>query len=339
MAGTGGAKKILEDLYGVDAELTPLYGEFDDNYLAVGADGRKQVLKIMHAGCPAERVDLQCRALAHLARTASELNLPRVLPTASGRAYTVAAIDGAERLVWLLRHCEGMLLEEVSERPAALLRSFGLTLARLDVGLRTFSHPAMRPGHEWELTRAGEARSHLPQVPDEVRGLVDELLSRFARGTLGGLGRLPHSVIHNDANPGNVLVNLTDGGVAEVDGLIDFGDVSYQPTICDPAIALSYVVIDRDEPLSACAAFLEGYNAINPLTDDELAVLFELILTRISVSIAITAGRRSIDPDDPIGSQDKRPAMLALQHLAGITPEAALRRFRGACGIDKRRRP
>lgn len=334
MTETRTAKEILHDLYGIDAELALLYGEFDDNYLAVAQNGEKTVLKIMHAGCPVERVDLQYQALSHLAETASELNLPRAISTMGSKPYATASVNGVERLVWLLRFCEGTLLEDVTARPDTLIRSFGRTLALLDVGLRTFTHPAMRPGHEWELTRAAKARVHLPHVSDAAQRLVETVLRRFERDTLGTLGELPHSVIHNDANDGNVLVNINDAGVAEVDGLIDFGDISYQPTVCDAAIALSYVVINKDDPLSTCAVFLEGYNKINPLSEKELAVLLEMMMLRLAVSIAITAGRRSKDPDDPIGSQDKEPAIRALKHLAGISRQKALRRFRRACEVN-----
>jgi Ser/Thr protein kinase RdoA (MazF antagonist) len=334
MTGMDAARRVLADLYGIDARLSRLYGEFDDNFLAVAPNGDKRILKIMHVGCALDRVDMQCQALAHLAETAVALDLPRVLPTPDGHPYALAPVGGKERIVWLLDYCEATLLESVSPRTDDLHRSFGRTVALLDVGLESFTHPAMKAGHEWQLSRAGEARAHVRHVTSDIRSLVDDVLGRFEHNTLDMLERLPHSVIHNDANPGNVLVDSKDGAGLTVVGLIDFGDMGYQATVCDAAIALAYVAVGMDDPITACIKFLEGYNEINPLQEDEVSVLFDSMMTRLAVSIAIAAGRLSRNPDDPVGSQDTRPSMYALERLAGLSGPQVEQRFRVACRLD-----
>jgi len=328
---TSTARQVLKDLYEIDAELTQLYGELDDNFLAVTGSGEKRILKIMHLGCDPRRVDFQCQAMSHLARTADELNLPTVIPTTAGQAYIESDVGGVRRLVWSLRFCPGTLLEDVTPHTDELIRSFGRIMALLDLGLKSFTHPAMEQGHKWELTRAGAARPFTQYIAGDDAARVDAVLRRFEDTTLEKLESLPHSVIHNDANEGNVLVNVTDGGGAVVDGLIDFGDISYQPTVCEIAIALAYLVIKKDDPLVACAGFLESYDELNRLNDDEIAVLHDLILTRLAVSVAITAERRHADPEDPLGSQDMQPAIRALSRLADISARTVESVFRQAC--------
>lgn len=331
MTGTGTARQVLKDLYDIDADLTQLYSELDDIFLAVTENGERSILKIMHVGCNPQRVDLQCQAMAHLADTANELNLPRVIPANAGQAFTDFDVGGVKRLVWSLEFCPGTLLEEVTPHTDGLIRSFGHVMASLDCGLKSFTHPAMKQRHKWELTRAAASRPFVQFVSSDAAAQVDAVLRRFENTTQEKLESLPHSVIHNDANDGNVLVNDISDGDAVVDGLIDFGDISYQPTICEVAIALAYLVIDKDDPLAVCTRFLESYNGLNPLSDDEIAMLYDLILTRLAVSIAIAAERRNGDPDDQPGSQDKRPAIGALSRLADIPPEAAKSVFRQAC--------
>ena len=53
-----------------------------------------------------------------------------------------------------------------------------------------------------------------------MRHQVERVLSRFGKSVGLTLASLPRQVIHNDANPENVLVN-TKGVVS---GFIDFGD-------------------------------------------------------------------------------------------------------------------
>ncbi len=333
MISTSTARQILKDSYDLDAELTSLYGELDDNFLAVTGNGEKRILKIMHDGCKEQRVDLQCRAIAHLADTAGQLNLPRVIPTKAGQPYTVVSVDSVDRVVWSLVFCPGTLLADFTPHTDEVMRSFGRTMGLIDVGLKSFTHPAMRQGHQWELTRAAASRSLVQHLTGDAARQVDSVLRRFENVTAEKLERLPHSVIHNDANDDNVLVNVPEDGCGVVDGLIDFGDITYQPTVCEVAIALAYAVLNKDDPLTVCARFLEAYNEIKPLSGDELAVLFDLIMTRLAVSIAIAAARRIEDPDDPYNSANTDPAIRALSLLADYSPRVAECQLRQACSL------
>ncbi len=333
MISTSTARQILKDSYDLDAELTSLYGELDDNFLAVTGNGEKRILKIMHDGCKEQRVDLQCRAIAHLADTAGQLNLPRVIPTKAGQPYTVVSVDSVDRVVWSLVFCPGTLLANFTPHTDEVMRSFGRTMGLIDVGLKSFTHPAMRQGHQWELTRAAASRSLVQHLTGDAARQVDSVLRRFENVTAEKLERLPHSVIHNDANDDNVLVNVPEDGCGVVDGLIDFGDITYQPTVCEVAIALAYAVLNKDDPLTVCARFLEAYNEIKPLRGDELAVLFDLIMTRLAVNIAIAAARRIEDPDDPYNSANTDPAIRALSLLADYSPRVAECQLRQACSL------
>jgi 4-aminobutyrate aminotransferase-like enzyme len=57
--------------------------------------------------------------------------------------------------------------------------------------------------------------------------------------------------------------------------------------------------MERDDPLAAVAALLEGYRTIQPLSDQEVAALFDLIQARQAVCLAVLASRRQQLNDDP----------------------------------------
>ncbi len=327
MTSTNTARQVFKDLYGTDAELTPLYGELDNNFLVLTDGGEKQILKIMHVGCDPMRVDLQYRALVHLAENVSDLNLPHVISTTNGQAYVDHTVDGVKRLVWSLRYCPGALMNEVDPHTDGLLRSFGRTMAILVLGLKSFSHPAMKQGNKWELTKAAEVRPFAQYLGGDAAIQMDAVFNQFEETALGKLASLPHSVIHNDANDSNVLVNVTESGDEIVDGVIDFGDMTYQPTVCEAAIAMAYVAIDKDDPLAACCKFLEPYSELIQLNDDEIAVLYDLMLTRLAVSVSISAERQHVDPDDQLGQMEREPTIRAVRHLAGISRQEATEAF------------
>src|SRR6266481_8386888 len=85
---TLGAERLADDLYGVAAAATVLPGEYDCNFHLRASDGREFVLKCMHPARENAFIDMQCAALAHLARHAGHLRLPRIERTAQGDAYT-----------------------------------------------------------------------------------------------------------------------------------------------------------------------------------------------------------------------------------------------------------
>jgi Ser/Thr protein kinase RdoA (MazF antagonist) len=327
MTSTNTASQVFKYLYGTDAELTPLYAELDNNFLVATDGGEKRILKIMHVGCDPMRVDLQCRALEHLAENVSDLNLPHVISTTSGQAYVDHTVDGVKRLVWSLRYCPGALMDEVEPHSDGLLRSFGRTMAILDLALKSFSHPAMKQGNKWELTKAAEARPFAKYLGRDAAIDMDAIFNQFEETTQAKLASLPHSVIHNDANNSNVLVNVTESGDEIVDGVIDFGDMTYQPTVCEAAIAMAYVAVHNDDPLAACSRFLESYSELFRLNDDEIAVLYDLMLTRMAVSVSIAAERQHVDPDDELGQQDREPTIRGARRLAGISRQEATDAF------------
>src|SRR5256885_3189218 len=108
------------------AAAKSLPGEHDDNFhltASSGSEGWRSdgfVLKVMHPAREASLIDLQCRALQHLAQRAPQLTLPRVCPTRGGENFTlVTAADGSSRLVWLLTYVSGTGLGEAEPLRAA----------------------------------------------------------------------------------------------------------------------------------------------------------------------------------------------------------------------------
>lgn len=326
MTSTETAARYLAQGWGLTATLKPLDGEQDANFHARSDDGREFVFKIMHVGCDPNNLDFQVAALRHLEGVNADL--PRIVPDLTGAAVRAIDIEGQPRQAWLLGWCEGRLLAHAAPHTAQLGYSFGSLLARVTNGLDAFRHPHMEQGHRWELTRAGDNAGWVNDIEGECCELARDALERFDRSISPRLKDVPWAVVHNDANDYNVLVSGQ-----QVSGLIDFGDLSWQPVICDVAIALAYYLLDKDDPLSACVDFLRGYQAERPLSVDEVAVLYDLITVRLSVSLAISSHRQKENPEDPYITISQAPARRALLALSKLSPQYAEAVFRHACGF------
>jgi 4-aminobutyrate aminotransferase-like enzyme len=111
------------------------------------------------------------------------------------------------------------------------------------------------------------------------------------------LASLRQTVIHNDANDYNVLVD-GDGEVQSIVGLIDFGDMVRSYTIGDLAIGVAYALLEAPDPLDVAAIVTRGYHANNALDSNEIGALYGLICLRLCMSVCIAAHQTRQRPDD-----------------------------------------
>jgi 4-aminobutyrate aminotransferase-like enzyme/Ser/Thr protein kinase RdoA (MazF antagonist)/murein DD-endopeptidase MepM/ murein hydrolase activator NlpD len=322
-------------LYGFDATAHPLAGEYDDNFHLVSSDSRQFVLKIMHPARERAFVDMQCRALTHLAQRASHLSLPRVCPTLNGELFSQTRLPGGtSRFIWLLTFLPGTVLAHVNPHSIEILESLGRLLAEIDIALVDFSHPFAKRDLKWDLTRSLWAREFLPHIKNpERRSLAANFLDLFEREALACIRHLRRSVIYGDANDHNALVSPAWPQPRQVLSVIDFGDMHESITVAEPAIAAAYAILGHDNPLPAASAILAAYHRIHPLTEEEIAAFFPLLAARLAVSVINSAHRKSLVSGDPYVTVTEAPAWAALEHLAKIHPRFAHYTFRDACGL------
>src|ERR1041385_5716627 len=97
------AVRFAREWYGLQTTVQPLPSERDRNFYLKTEDGREFVLKIANVAEERETLDLQNKALEHLAAQAPALRLPRVCATADGKAITtINSDDGATFFLRLL---------------------------------------------------------------------------------------------------------------------------------------------------------------------------------------------------------------------------------------------
>jgi 4-aminobutyrate aminotransferase-like enzyme len=162
------------------------------------------------------------------------------------------------------------------------------------------------------------------------------VLARFEANTAPLLAALPRQVIHGDANDYNVLV-ATGGDLftryRRIAGILDLGDIVHSLRVADLAIAAAYVLLDKPDPLQAVAQVTAGYHAANPLTEAELAALWDLTCMRLCVSVCHAAHQRALQPENEYLSISEQPAWAALEKLAQIHPRLAHYTLRAACDL------
>ena len=331
------AARIARELFGLDGTPEPKRGERDRNFRIRAADGRDVVLKFLNAAEDIAVVDMQTEALRHIARQDPGLPVPRVVPTLEGLSVATASLeDGRDLLVRCLTYLPGEILWDCDRHPG-LARNAGAFVARTDRALRGFFHPAANQYLAWDLMRVPDLLPFADLIGDaEERDLVSSVLKRFCDVTIPMMRGLRAQIIHNDANLGNLLADPARPG--EIAGLIDFGDMVHGSLAAELAVCAADFVLEADDPLGAAASLTAGYHELSPLEGGEVEVLFDAIMARLAVTLAIHAWRWDrADGETPADISYETPCREALKALTGAGREEAERRLRDACGLSPAR--
>ena len=318
-----------------DVDQEHLGGELDQNVKISARDGRCFLLKISSSDVDLDSLRWQNALLANLGANAPGVRIPEIVPGLDGQEIVALADLGAGRSARLFVWIDGCALGEVEYHPPALLQELGSMAGTIVGALATFRAPARQTRHEWDLSRAREV------IADGIDAVEDPGL-RADVGTIMGwyddvadlLDELPVQVVHHDLNDANVLVDF-DKGAPRICGVIDAGDALHTIRVAEIAVCAGYAMLRKADPLLAAATVISAFDALVPLTDEELTVVFPLAAARLCMN-ATTWIRRTRDSGAPYGKERMRDTAPALRQIAQLVPEVAEAAIRAACGRSRR---
>ena len=328
------ACKVALDEYGLVVTAESLPSERDQNFRLRAEDRRAFVLKIANGQEDRAFLEAQNQVMTRL-HERSVAYCPQLIQTQSGADFFEVDANGSTYAGRLITWMPGEVLANFQWQGPELLHHLGSCVAEIDDALQGFDHAAMHRGDfPWDLANASAVIDlHLDQVDDSrIRKQIEVIRSNFAEYVEPRMPLLEKSVIHNDANDHNVIVQCPAIDRREVAGLIDFGDMVHSYTVCGLAIAVAYAMLDKTDPLLAATHIVEGYHGVRPLSEDELAVVFPMACGRLAVSACMAAVQQRQRPDDPYLSVSQEPIQRTLQQLTEIHPRLAEATFREASG-------
>jgi Ser/Thr protein kinase RdoA (MazF antagonist) len=264
-----------------DAGLDVLKHRENTVFAVRDAAGRGLAALRVHVPGYQDRTSIESELAWMRALESAGVRPPRVLPARDGAAVVAVPVPGAAetRLVDALEWIDGR--EPAADELVGCFRTLGELHARchthaahwqVPAGFRRQRwdestllagvHPVVAPAWEnWALDAAQR---------DRVLASRDALAARLAAW---GKDRERYGIIHSDLMPDNLL--LTADGVR----IVDFDDAGFGWYLYDPASALLYYHgSDLYDPL--LASWREGYRAVRPLADGEVAELPTFLLLR-----------------------------------------------------------
>lgn len=321
---------LAETHFGKRGTIRPLVSERDQNARLTTVE-EKFVLKIANAGEDPDQIALQNATMLHLEH-AGVAGLPRLVRARGGAEYALIAHEGQEHRMRLVTWIDGRPMSE-ARRGLGQLSALGAFMGRLSRGLQGFGHPAaFRPDFPWSLDHVAKLEPWAEDIADPARrALVGRLFARYRARVAPALVGLRASVLHQDANDNNVIVDADDPD--RIAGLIDFGDMCFGRTVNELAITLAYALLEAPDLYSAARALIEGYVAEYPLTEGEADVLYDLMRMRLVCSVCISSRQSRLYPDNDYLLISQQPAFALLERLEKIDPEFMVALFRRAAGF------
>ncbi len=294
---TGEAVRLAGDLFGISVETADrLPGERDRNFLLTATDGSRFVMKVVHPAEDPVVSELQARLLDHLAT--KRIPAQTVIAPGAGRepVLTLAGPPQIRCRVRCVTYLPGRPLEAVGPSRSRWLE-LGRFLGRLDLALSDFDEPEADRPFLWDVKRAEQLRPLVDHIRDSLRRRrVAAILDAFADDVRPRLPAMRSQVIHNDANPQNVLVAAEQP--ERISGLIDFGDAVQAPLVQELAVAIAYQSLAEPSPFCAALDITRGYHEVSSLTSEELALIPSLVATRLALTTVITSWRSALHPEN-----------------------------------------
>jgi len=251
-------------------------------------------------------------------------------PVAISSVDNKLLVSDKNHIYRLLSFVEGFFLGDVEHTPL-LLQSLGRFLGEMDKTIHNQYHASIVAKEtQWDLQFFKNNYKYLHHVSDpKDRNLVDYFFLQFDEQVYPIQGQLRKGIIHNDANDWNVL---TKNG--KVSGIIDFGDMCHSWIINEVAVAITYVMMEKENPLEIASEVIKGYCELFPLEEIELRVLYYLVAGRLCTSVCNSAYTKTLKPDSEYITISERPAWKLLRKWLGINPVKAEDEFRKAAGFE-----
>ena len=310
--------------------MRQLHGERDLNFLVDDARG-KFVFKIANLQESPAMLECQHQVFQRLAEAQVFPGVVTALVSVNGNyVETLYDAHGNKHCCRALPFVEGRLWADIAGSKPELLADLGQRLALLDQALAGFSHPGLERPLLWNMESALPVLdAYKPLLANAAeRALVEHFESSFREQVLPLQDGLRRTVIHNDANRQNVIV---DDMAERVISIIDFGDMLNIWLVVEPAIAAAYAMLDEADPMRAAQALVRGYHQTLPLTENEISLLFDLICMRLCMSVCICAHQRRLEPGNEYLSIDEQQSWDLLDKLQGISHADALEAMQAAC--------
>lgn len=310
-----------------NVEVIKLGGYNNSNYLVKTGDNKYICKTYPYNPELFEIINAENDTLIFLSKSTKGI-YPEPIQNLHGSYLYETEINGGKKILRMLSFLDGESFIQI-KHTQTLFESFGTFLAQMDLDLQPYNNNMIKARKsKWDnqYFYLNEKYIHDISNPDN-RKIVKYFFQQYDEHVLPVIQNFRRSMIHNDANEYNVL-----GKNNRVIGIIDFGDLVYSPLINELAVAISYAIFGKENPLDWAAIILKAYHDTIPLSIDEVDVLYYLIAARLCISVCNSAHNRIMNKSNTHIFLSEKAAWELLHQWITINPVLAKNTFRSSLG-------
>lgn len=313
----------------INPKLKKLVG-YDSVNFKVETGSEKFILKVY--ANDKEMVDFaeaENEVMLHLQKNENN-KFPAPVKNNSDGFLTSFKVENSAKTARLLTFLEGTFLGN-AEHTTALFESFGKFMTEMDLDLKDLQNYVIAARQsKWDLQYFLLNEKYVPYITNPAeRKIVAYFFLQYKQNVLPLLHSLRKQIIHGDANDWNVL---TQNGT--VSGIIDFGDVCFSQLINELAIAITYALMGKENPVDWAVPIISSYHKILPLEENEIDILYWLVAARLCTSVCNSAYEKIENPENQYTQISEKPAWDLLKKWIAINPVFARNEFRKAAGFE-----
>jgi len=288
-------KKIVYDLFGLRVDVKYLDSDRDQNFYLYTESKEEFVLKIYNSNESIDIINLQTNVLDYFQQNDSELiTTPKIINTTNGKKLGRVEINNTKYFLRLVTFIKGKQLKDIDQKSISFYE-LGTFIGELKKVLDIFSDPSAKRIFPWDVSNIDflEKRHTLINGQKE-REIIAYFIKQYNKNILPNNKLLRKSIIHNDCNDHNIIVDNDN----KIYGIIDFGDMVHTYTAAEPAIAIAYAVLGKDNPGKIAGEILKGYCDTSFLSNNELESIIYLVCIRLCISVTMAEYRRKLFPNN-----------------------------------------
>ena len=282
------AKRIIKDhfhfqkYYKVDA----LYSDRDQIF-RISSKTEKYILKIFNYAEKESIIQLQLSAIDYISR-----NNPKILLPIPVKDFIHIKKDKKIFMSCLYKYIEGDFLYK-KKLNLNQYHKMGEFIGQISTALNGFQNSGSKRVFEWDIQDLTLIYKRLNYIKSKTnQETVSYFLAQYENNVVPHVANLRKSVIHNDGNDHNILINSKDQRM----GIIDFGDMVYSFQALEPAVCMAYIALEKKDTLTKMSSFLRGYQSCFPLLKNELQCIIYMICIRLCLTVSMAAWRKTIFP-------------------------------------------
>jgi len=299
------ALTFLKNKFDISGTLEQLPSDRDQVFHVQG-DADSYILKIYNSAEETSVVELQDEAAGYIMKNDKSLLVPKSL-----KKIRFIEKDNLKHHVRLTSYYTGSFLSEKNLETSDYF-VLGKFIGRLTKALEQFSHKGADRSFLWDAARTDLIKSYLSYVSSKNdKDVLNYFLHDFEINAQPVLSGLKRSVIHNDANDNNIILDDNNN----ITGIIDLGDMVFSNRCVEIATCMAYVAILKDSTYESLKSLLMGYLSIIDLNKKEIHCILHIMCNRLCISVIMASWRRTLFPNNDYLTISLAPAWAFLRKL------------------------